>query len=288
MTRRKEIPETPPLPAGVKEAAKNRRLVIFLGAGIGCSVGMSSWAKIKQDLIAKVRPEKGTANAPRLKDLRKTFQSYEYYELFSRVRSMDQTTYDEVIKDALDIEKADKKKFREIIAALEKLNPVSFVTTNIDSLIDQTKNSHIKKITQCAPQLIPRDMIFKIHGDEHEHIFTIEAMKNYYEKDYFKSFIHNLFGSYCVLFIGFSFSDRELLNLGYINREAFDGKDHIQHFALLPSDHVPYTDLKFSFGIQSILYRNDKNLNHTNFVKTILSWVETPKISTELPTGDIV
>jgi NAD-dependent SIR2 family protein deacetylase len=47
--------EIPRLPALVEQAADERRLILFLGAGISCAAGLPSWDKVKRELMDQAR-----------------------------------------------------------------------------------------------------------------------------------------------------------------------------------------------------------------------------------------
>jgi UDP-2,3-diacylglucosamine pyrophosphatase LpxH len=157
------------------------------------------------------------------------------------------------------------------------LKPVSFVTTNIDDLLVDSKkfkNNQFRFTNQCAPQDLRDDKIFCLHGNREKNIFNSHDVETLYENAHYRCFLNNLFGSYCVLFLGFSFRDRRLLDCAALNPD-FSRENHkyAGHFALLPSDQDTVSDyeLRMHYGIQVFRYDNTDG-SHKNFVSSISSW----------------
>lgn len=257
----------------IDRAADERRLIIFLGAGISCAVGLPPWDKVKSDLIDTVRlsPDADENTKDQLRNM-------DIYACFERIYRMDRTIYEHILNQSLCTSDENVDKFKMLLRALKSLNPVSIVTTNVDDLLldcGVLKRNQFRYMEECAPQELRDDKVFCLHGNREKHVFNSYDTKLYDSSD-FRNFLNNLFGSYCVLFIGFSFRDRKLLECAELNREFArrpENDSYVAHVALLPSNHKgrPFLELEQQYGIYVLEYDNADD-SYTNFEKTILSW----------------
>ena len=267
-----KVPEVGRLPDEVRRASKERRLILFLGAGLSCAAGLPGWEAVKQELISKfrLRPDQN-------EDLRQEFQSMDPYACFEAVRRQDQTTYEEVIDGSLRSERANMTRFNQLLDNLCSLQPVSFVTTNFDDLLlDSTpfRKDQFRYTDHCAPQELHMNRVFCLHGHREKYIFNSYDRDALYANTHFRCFLNNLFGSYCVLFLGFSFKDRQLLDCAVLNPDfSRDNDGFADHFALLPSNHTdpPDYELLMRYGIRVFRYDNEDG-TYRNFVSSISSW----------------
>jgi hypothetical protein len=265
-------PELARLPDEIQRASKERRLILFLGAGISSAAGLPSWDTIKLELITKfrLRPDQDPS-------LRSKLHSMDLYDCFEAVRREDRTIYDEVVNKSLNSEQANMILFNKLLDDLRALQPVSFVTTNFDDLLPDSRKfrkDQFRYTDCCAAQELRLDKVFFLHGSREKNIFTSYDRDKLYGNEYFKFFLNNLFGSYCVLFLGFSFRDRELLRCATLSPDfARDNRNYVGHFALLPTDHkVPSDyDLLTKYGVRVFRYANNDG-SHNNFASSIMSW----------------
>ncbi|MCH8295747.1 hypothetical protein IH992_32105, partial [Candidatus Poribacteria bacterium] len=137
--------KTPPLPDEIKKAAHERRLIVFLGAGISCAVGLLDWDKVKKNLINQ-------ANFP--DNLKYELQNTEIYACFEAVYRKDPTTYKQILDSALSSNKANGNEFRRLLDVFKLLKPVSIVTTNVDNLLLECgifQPEQFRYMEECAP-----------------------------------------------------------------------------------------------------------------------------------------
>jgi hypothetical protein len=271
------VSKTPHLPGLIEEARDERRLIIFLGAGISCAAGLPTWDRVKNDLIDH-------ANLPTDADYDKDeLRNSETYECFDRIRRVDLTTYNRIIGGSLSSENADLDKFRQLLQALKSLGPVAIITINVDDLLFDCglfRTPQFRYMRECAPQELREDKVFFLHRDLDRNqvggmVFNTSEKEVLYGSPSFKSFLNNVFGSYCVLFIGFSFRDTDLLNCATLNPNFRDRHSAFRgHVALLPSDHEepPRVDIAERYGVDILLFERKAGDNYENFDKTILSW----------------
>jgi hypothetical protein len=185
----------------IKQAIKQNKLVVFVGAGISIDSGVPSWA----DLIHEFRKEIEIPASET--DYLRIAQMY-YNE-----RGPKELT--DKVRDAL---KYKKLHYNLLHESIFQLNPEHIITTNFDDLLEQVIKakahpfSVIKKDEQF-PYAQNTRLLVKIHGDLEEGNVVIKE-EDYleYPKNHplFESFIKGVFANKVVLFIGYSFSDINL------------------------------------------------------------------------------
>lgn len=271
----------PQFPVEARSAAKEKRLVIFLGAGVSCEAGLPSWDQLKENLIDDCKLPAGIDST--IKDQLKVMN---FYECFALIERYDKTTYEEYLSRAVAITKdVNMSVFKECIEIICSWNPVAIVTTNVDSLlIDNGKFSSIdfRFKEQCCPQEIRNGKVFFLHGKGEESIFSLFDLNKLYDNSGFKNFLYNLFGSYVVLFIGSSFRDDEMLKYALLN-EQMQNNDEVKklsHVALLPKDENQTERLKL-YGIKPYYFPliSNPNKKYENFIRTLRKWkIKKPSI----------
>jgi len=261
----------PSLPNEIKIAAKERRLLIFLGAGISCAAGLPSWEEVKGILLKKCR-DKFVEDPIRFQEI----SNMPYYECFSEVFRIDRDTYNKELNKALSCNDEQLDIFKKLINTIKKLNPCSIITTNVDDLLTRCglyTPDKFRYREQCCPQELREDKVFCLHGTKENAVFNRFELVGLYGNPDFKNFLYNVFGSYSVLFLGYSFKDEALRETMRINVYYQTQKeDYTFHYALLPSDaQINEILYQRQFGIRIIRYDNSKQ-NYENFIPTIESW----------------
>ncbi|MBV3867459.1 SIR2 family protein [Phocaeicola coprocola] len=193
----------------LQDAARQNRLVIFVGAGVSASAGVPAWRELV-DMFKNELPE-GMYDQ---NDILKSAQIYR--ELRGEV---------EYMKQVKRILKYGQSSCNQIHKAIMELNPCHIVTTNYDDLLEQSalqnnKQYYVVVKDSDLPANQGERMLVKMHGDFREGNIVLT------ENDYFdysrnfpliRSFLLSLFSTKVILFIGFSFDD---INLKYILREV--------------------------------------------------------------------
>lgn len=270
----REVPELARLPDEVRRASKDRRLILFLGAGLSCAAGLPTWGKVKEELISKFRPRLDHDDS-----LRDELRGMDPYDCFEFIRGEDLTTYEQIVNKSLRSNTANMPLFKKLIECLSSLDPVSFVTTNFDDLLGdsgQFNRDQFRYTHECSPQELLMNKVFCIHGSREKNIFSKYDRDALYSDSNFKCFLNNLFGSYCVLFLGYSFNEQSLLECALLNRNLeVNGRMFSGHYALLPSDHEKPGHFALSkfYGIHVIRYDNEDS-THQKFNDCIFSWTK--------------
>jgi hypothetical protein len=281
----KDIPDVPP---EVFKAARNGKLVVFIGAGVSRIVGCPSWNEFAhkqlQDLYEK-----------------KALNYYEYTTLKTldarKLLSICRKLYDErrVLPESMRIllkARDELIKKSTIYKDLYDLNAI-YVTTNFDDYLDVIADQPIEKPTsfsgapaskEYAEKDFPRGKVFHskenlllshlvngniihIHGsvkDEGKTIVTIVDYMRHYEAGAEPSvFLEAVFNSYTVLFVGYGLEEYEVLE--FVINKAHPAKKELKHFLLYPIFKNEVNLLAFQrkyyadLGIQLIPYPKDEN-----------------------------
>ncbi len=211
--------------AKLQEAVKNRKLVIFAGAGISVDAGAPRWNDLIKQLAKEIDiPEHENDNFRIAQMYYNERQSKEYLE---KIR---------------EILKYKQLRHNEIHEAIIKLRPEHILTTNYDNLLEQAINagaypfSVVSKDNQF-PYSRNVSLLVKIHGDLDDNDFVLK------EDDYLEyanryplieAFVKSIFTSKTVLFVGYSFSDPNLKMILQTARNILG--QHYQNAYLLYTD----------------------------------------------------
>ena len=184
----------------IKEASKQGRLVVFVGAGVSNNSGVPTWI----ELIGEMKASCGADNET---------DDLKIAQLFKDARG--EKEYMDKVKEVL---KHNKISPTPIHKSILELNPCHIITTNYDDLLEQEINREFKQFDiiredKDIPNISYPNSLIKMHGDFSKNNIVLTESDYYnYEKNFplIRSFVLSLFASKLVLFIGFSFSDLNL------------------------------------------------------------------------------
>lgn len=217
-------------------AIRERRAILFAGAGLSMSVGLPSWS----ELIARMRRELGiTDDAPPT-----TYQTLaEYYRLtrgsIGPLRSWMDRTW------SVSEEKVKESRLHQLIVQLDF--PLLY-TTNYDNNLEAAYRLHgrdyvkIANASDIAQAADARTQIVKFHGDFEDDSSLVLAETDYFDRLDFESPLDIKFRADALgrtlLFIGYSLSDlniRLLLHrLWRTWRESGRERERPPSFVFLP------------------------------------------------------
>lgn len=265
--------ELPGFPIELLNAINNKRLILFLGAGVSCNAGARGWTEISKSMLEDFKNKK-IIEDNEFSELHSTH----YYAIFERLSQKSPDLYKEKFLEYLYVK--DLKiinRYKSLVNKLKQFNPVSIVTTNMDNLIMDSNLFGKEKIyykNSCHPQNIINDGIFCIHGNLKDNIFILSEKIRYYStSNDLRFFLHNIFGSFCILFLGYGLDREDILHHYYVNSDYLN-KELIYHHAIVPSDcNLSETDYKMRYNIKLHKYSNNDGLRHQNFEKTIDFWL---------------
>lgn len=231
----------------IKDASRNNKLVIFVGAGVSMNSGVPSWGQ----LIESLKDELPS-------NLKDETDSLKIAQLYKEVRGHKE--YFEKIKSEL---KYGKVSPNPIHKAILDLRPCHIITTNYDDLLEQIIASenlqyHIIKKDADLPYTQHENMVIKMHGDFDTNNIVLTENDYYNYTDNFPlidAFVKSIFATKLVLFVGFSFND---LNLKIILNSVYKLlKDDFQPIYLL-------TDISNDQVLTSYYKRKGINITWTS------------------------
>ena len=186
------------------DASKNNALTFFVGAGVSALSDAPSW----KELIHSICDELGCPRKER-------YSSDEYLQI-------PQMYYYSI--------KEDKKKYLSFIRSkierqelipnaihreMLRLNPVSFITTNYDSLLedatsDQCQSYKVISIDSEVPKIFGDRYILKIHGDFQNGNIVLKEEDYLNYSDNFKlieTIVKSVFATNTIVFVGYGLND---------------------------------------------------------------------------------
>jgi len=233
-----DIYPIPPIPPEIIEALSNNRLVIFIGAGASRIIGCSGWKELAEKLVDTAYEQKLINYHEKSKIIEK-YGPRETITILKKILS--EEIYEETLIQSL---KGDdeKKKKNPIYEKLFKLRGI-YLTTNIDTHFDQyfEKPKIFFHSNQLNQDEIKPFSLFHLHGtvdDFSTVIFSIQEYINHYNEENIKEFLKYIFTKFTVLFIGYSLSEKEILDYvllkGNSIHESPKEQKGVSHFILLP------------------------------------------------------
>jgi len=233
----------------IKEASKQGRLVVFVGAGVSNNSGVPTWSK----LISAMKD--GCGAESETDDLK-------IAQLYKDARG--EKEYMDKVKEVLMHNKVAPNVIHESIL---KLKPCHIITTNYDNLLEQEIAKEFKQFDviredEDMPNMAYPNSLIKMHGDfDRNNIVLTEEDYYNYEKNFplIRSFILSLFASKVVVFIGFSFSD---LNLKMILNDLHSVLHDSMQRVYLVSDTKPSQTLNTYYekkGI-NVVFLSDEDI----------------------------
>ena len=187
-------------------AAKNRSLTFFVGAGVSRISGAPSWNQIIQKISAKLKIT-----------TQKAYSSDESLKLAQMLYinlNKDTNKYHTFVNECLTPANAILKP-NDVHKALFDLNPVSFITTNFDELLEISAMQYCQNFVSIAkdkdvPRINGSKFILKIHGDikNQNIVFKEEDYLNYSENfKLIETLLKSIFSTNTVVFIGYGLND---------------------------------------------------------------------------------
>jgi hypothetical protein len=263
----------PQIPPEVIYAIEEKRLILFLGAGVSCAAGGKNWDTISDEMLNIYRNQ----GLLEIGDFNR-LQSEDYYTRFEFLKQKSPELFRDLLAKSLIVKEPNIiANFKILMKKLLKFKPVSIVTTNIDDLLQKSNivdSDKIFYLDDCNPQYIHKNCVFCIHGAPKNNIFVLSQKMHYYRaNNNLIFFLHNVFGSFCVLFIGYSLNPEDVLEGCYINTRS---NDKFYYHALVPSDlklrGIGEMGLEMKYKIKLHKYPNNETLNYRYFKETIDAW----------------
>lgn len=251
----------------LKSICKNKRLSLFLGAGVSAAAGMPTWESLLADLCIKNKIPKIDSDIDSVVKGRFVIEEYKQYK-----KDIPEVFYDNM-RNILYKGKRQAKLIESIARVIEELNVESIISYNYDDVLETTFNGDKKNTKKCVSIYdktrtddIP---VYHVHGfipEKGDHTDIILGEKEYhriYQESYNWSNVeqlHALCRNTC-LFIGLSMNDPNLRRLIDI---SIDGTAiEPIHYAFLRriEYNVGLTEkILRGFGVNCIWYDNFEDL----------------------------
>ncbi len=280
-----EIKNIPNLPDEIVAAINNKKLAVFIGAGVSRFIGCKGWDELAKNLVKKCAEQKHIK--PITKEL--LLKQSDQVKLISICYSIfndksDNYSFMEEMKKSLKDSKIDEfikgdKKFKiykDFYKDLKNIGNI-FITTNADRFIDNLLDKININIKDFNKRQISNHRLYKIHGcisDEDSLVFTKNKYITTYTNNDFIEFIQSVFAQYKVLFVGYGLNEFELLHKIFgsydKNKEPrhFYLKGYYQHEQELCNlEHNYFSNL----GIRLVPFEKDEN-SYEQLIHVIDDW----------------
>lgn len=223
--------------AYISKSINERKLVIFVGAGVSKNYGYPDWNKLTDKILKEIKQEKHSKLKENLEKCKQpvieknkniirkeidklgyatdeclVYAQYLYDYLIKKHKEKEgKKRYKEIIKKILE-DKENKTIKYEIIQKIFQLSPQHIITTNYDTLLEDYDTGIYETIAedrQLAKTTL-NSYIIKMHGDFSHKYFVLKESDYHNYHDNFKlidNFIKSVFATYTILFVGFSAND---------------------------------------------------------------------------------
>lgn len=209
------------------QAFREDSLIIFYGAGVSRLAQCASWVGLACHIACRFceagsfsEQERELLEAMANKDPRKVISI-----CYHRARNEAGTVLLDLYRQAIleSVTPGDQTEFERIHGRIVQLNPLVYVTTNIDRGIEGVRRGDQRPPVNLArepdltrlPELLRDGNVFYLHGSVDDLDNTIFSVDNYYQlytREGVNRFLQEIFADqYCVLFVGYSLQEHEIL-----------------------------------------------------------------------------
>lgn len=267
-------------------AHKNKKLIIFVGAGISALWGCKRWKDMATSLINSCY-EKGKINYWTQESLlhRHSASPRKLITIANNILAEDE--YLAALQGTIKIDDNKKKSCPELYKNLFEMNAIYF-TTNIDTHFSELFGEHtIYEPDNFTPSICKPKRIIHLHGkiDKSDSlVLTIDEYMRRYQHDNFGDFLKNVFSDeeYCFLFIGYGVDEFEIIDFmtekyRRTNPQAF----YLDNFyILLPffsnqEELLKYEESYFKKIHITIIPYSIDNIGHNQLNEVIATWRQT-------------
>ncbi len=232
----------------ITSASRNHSLTFFVGAGVSTLSGAPSWKELIQNICNELKHP-----------VKEMYSSDEYLQIpqmyYYSIRKNNAKYYDFIEKSLVSTPLFPNEIHKELL----NFNPISFITTNFDDLLEEAAICSCQgfKVIACDDEVssINGDRyILKLHGDlKHKNIvFKEEDYLNYSENfKLIETLLKSIFSTNTVVFIGYGLNDYNIKLI--LNWAKTLLKDHFNKPIFI------YTDDN-SLSAEEILYQESRGL----------------------------
>ncbi len=237
--RGRPILPVPPLPVEIREAVNNRKLAVFLGAGVSRILGCMGWDRLA-DKLAEVCYEKGYITFNEKEVLSNYVSAGDRKKVISICKHTmeDRDDIEAFYSELTKAVGVDPKRLSEfpIYAELYRFRAL-FITTNFDDHFDKL---FYDESIAFLPQHFDfntksHTRLYHLHGSiKHTGslVLTLQDYFHRYRDSGIENFLRSLFQEFQVLFVGYGLAEFELLDYLMIKHSGQPSEQ--RHFYLMP------------------------------------------------------
>lgn len=265
---------------------KERKVLLFLGAGISASIGFPSWNKLIKEMGEK---EGFDGELFGLYGNNMMLAEYAYGKNENSTYGFLRKTLD--IKDKADLTTKLDDSF--IYNAIYELNFPVIYTTNYDHLLEEyydrkkhrySKVVNIEDMRNVNFSNSDNTRIMKFHGDIDDKESIVLSEKKYFGRMDFQSFMDIQFQSdilqYHVLYLGYSLSDINIKLMLYLAGKRWENSEEVNESYIFTATPNEIQEEVFEKnGIVTILGEGtDKKKGTETFLDKLLEYIKEPCI----------
>jgi hypothetical protein len=251
------------LPPELLQQLKRSRVVPFIGAGLSITAGLPNWEHLLRALLhyangnGLLRPE--------AREIECAIDSREFELAADELVNGLGSQFAEALTTVLRGPNCQPTAVHRLIGSV--LWP-AVITTNYDDMVPMTTNSDIKRLTWLDDAALGAVLrraephLLMAHGclDQPETIvLTVPQYRECLRHPAYRTYLKIMCSQYSMLFLGFSFTDRDINWLLEDLRHEF-GQTDVPHFAVMSSENageLRRRSLKSNFNIHVLPYDNE-------------------------------
>lgn len=224
------------------EASENHTLSFFVGAGVSSLSGAPSWKKLIQEICKQIDYT--------VKEDYSSDENLRIPQIFYHSIDQDKDKYYKFMDEQLG-----RKEFstNPVHRELLSFNPVSFITTNFDDLLETAAIENCQSFISVAcdnevSNINGNKYILKLHGDiEHQNIvFKEEDYLNYSENfKLIETLLKSIFSMNTVVFVGYGLNDYNIKLV--LNWAKSLLKDQFNKPIFIYTDNNPLSDAELLY-----------------------------------------
>ncbi len=253
------------------------RVLAWVGAGPSIEMGLPTWRGLANEILETSRSRRNRYFT-RIEQL---YRENKYQELFDYVENIayDRTFLHEICRSAT----SDPGGTGELYGEISKIDFLGYLTTNYDDILlrhieDSGKFVRSYKNTPSDLEEVDLDTIpslVKLHGDFSDPESVVLTQSDYQRvyssgaREDFQDFVNSILARDRILFIGYSLTDPELLNLQ--GRLAVNFRRRVAPIAILPNATPDDVSLwKRRYNIDVVTYSANER-DHSTLVAMLKS-----------------
>lgn len=241
------------------DASQNDALTFFVGAGVSALSGAPTWKELIDAICDRLGRNK-----------KEEYSSDEYLQIpqmyYYSLDGNNEEYYKFVEAQLLSTDLLPNTIHREMLS----LNPVSFITTNYDTLLEDAAIQYCQSFKvvsrdEDVPTIFGDRFVLKLHGDFKNKNFVLKEEDYLNYSDNFKlieTLAKSIFSTNTVVFIGYSLNDYNIKLI--LNWTKTLLKDNFRQPIFLYTGNDPLTD-------EDIIYHKSKGLAVIEWNKLIAS-----------------